>query len=53
MDFYETCYEYRASHPTVIFLETITNIRVFPGGKVRPARAADHSPPFSAAVMEE
>ena len=27
--------------------------RVFPGGKVRPERAADHSPPSSAAVMEE
>ena len=27
--------------------------RVFPGGKVRPGRSADHSPPFSAAVMEE
>ena len=26
---------------------------VFPGGKVRPRRAADHSPPSSAAVMEE
>ena len=26
--------------------------RVFPGGKVRPGRAADHSPPSSAAVME-
>jgi len=26
---------------------------VFPGGKVQPARAADHSPPSSAAVMEE
>jgi len=25
----------------------------FPGGKVRPGRAADHSPPASAAVMEE
>jgi len=25
--------------------------RVFPGGKVRPRRAADHSPPFSAAVI--
>jgi len=24
-----------------------------PGGKVRPGRAADHSPPSSAAVMEE
>ena len=27
--------------------------RVFPGGKVRPGRAADHSPHSSAAVMEE
>ena len=27
--------------------------RVFPGGKVRPWRAADHSPPSSAAVVEE
>ena len=27
--------------------------RVFPGGKVRPGRAADHSPPSSAAVIEE
>ena len=26
---------------------------VFPGGKVRPGRAADHLPPSSAAVMEE
>ena len=27
--------------------------RVFPGGKVRPGRAADHSIPSNAAVMEE
>ena len=27
--------------------------RVFSGGKVRQGRAADHSPPSSAAVMEE
>ena len=27
--------------------------RVFPGGKVRPGCAADHSPPSSAALMEE
>ena len=27
--------------------------RVFPGGKMRPGRAADHSPPSSAVVMEE
>ena len=24
----------------------------FPGGKMRPGRAADHSPPLSAAVVE-
>jgi len=27
--------------------------RVFLGGKVRPGRAADHSPPSSAAAVEE
>jgi hypothetical protein len=27
--------------------------RVFPGGKMRPGRAADHSPSSSAEVMEE
>ena len=27
--------------------------RVFPGGKVRPRRAADHSPPSSAVVVKE
>jgi hypothetical protein len=27
--------------------------RVFPGGKVRPGSAADHSPPSSTVVMEE
>jgi len=27
--------------------------RVFPEGKVRPGRAADHSPPSSAEVLEE
>jgi len=27
--------------------------RVFPGGKVRPGRAAEHSPPSGAVVMEE
>ena len=28
-------------------------VRFYPGGKVRPGRIADHSPPSSAAVMEE
>jgi len=27
--------------------------QVFPGGKVRPGLAADHSPPSSAVAMEE
>jgi len=27
--------------------------RDFPGGKMRPGRAADHSPPSSAEVLEE
>jgi len=27
--------------------------QIFPEDKVRPGRAADHSPPSSAAVMEE
>ena len=27
--------------------------RLFPGGKVQPGRAADHSPPSSAAVKKE
>jgi hypothetical protein len=27
--------------------------RVFPGSEVRPGRAADHSPPSSAEVLEE
>jgi len=27
--------------------------RFFPGGEVRPGFATDHSPPSSAAVMEE
>jgi len=27
--------------------------RVFPGGKVQPGRAADHSPPSSVTVIEE
>jgi len=32
---------------------TLNRYRVFTGGKVRPGRAADHSPPSSAAGMEE
>ena len=31
----------------------VPGYRVYPGGKVRPGRAADHSPPSSAEVLEE
>ena len=31
----------------------VNRYRVFPGGEVRPGRAADHSPPSTAAVMQE
>jgi hypothetical protein len=31
----------------------VKGYQVFPGGKVWPGCAADHSPPSSAAVMEE
>jgi len=38
----------------IMTLPTTKNgYRFFPGGKVRPERDADHSPPTSAAVMEE
>jgi len=40
---------FRPSRPSLLY-----NVYwVFRGGKVRPGRAADHSPPSSAAVMEE
>jgi len=32
---------------------TVKWVQGLPGGKVRPGRAADHSPPYSAAVMEQ
>jgi len=32
---------------------TVKCVKVSPGGKLRPERAADHSPPSSAAVMEQ
>ena len=37
------------AHPAICKMGTGS----FPGGKVRPGRAADHSPTSSAAVMEE
>ena len=44
-------------HPSRLVLRLTSLLyngyRVFSGGKVRPGRAADHSPPSSAMVMEE
>ena len=40
---------FRPSRPALLY----SGYRIYPGGKVRPGRAADHSPPSSAAVMEE
>jgi hypothetical protein len=37
------------SHPASCTMGT----GFFPGGKMRPGRAADHSPPSSAVVMEK
>jgi hypothetical protein len=37
------------SPPSLVY----NGYRVFPGGKVRPGRAADHSPPSSAEILEE
>ena len=39
--------------PNQPIVKWVPGIWVFPGGKVRPGRAADHSPPSSAAVVEE
>jgi len=45
---------FRPSRPVLGLPSLLQNgRRVFPGGKVRPGRAADHSPPSIAAVMEE
>jgi len=37
----------------IIIIIIYNEYRVFPGGKVRLGRAADHSPTSSVAVMEE
>jgi len=44
---------FRPSRPALGPTLQYNGYRVFPGGKVRPGRAADHSPPSSAAVMEQ
>jgi len=45
---------FRPSRPVLGPPSLLYNVcRVFPGGKVRPRRDADHLPSSSAAVMEE
>jgi len=45
---------FRPSRPALGSTQPPVNgYRVFPEGKVRPGHAAKHSPPSSAAVMEE
>jgi hypothetical protein len=46
---FRTCPDRPWGPPSLLY----NGYRVFPGGKVRPGRAADHSPPCSAVVVEE
>ena len=48
-EIFRTCPDRPWGPPSLLY----NGYRVFPGGKLRPGRAADHSPPSSAAVMEE
>jgi hypothetical protein len=48
-EIFRTCPDRPWSTPSLLY----NGYRVFPGGKVRPGRAADHSPPSSAEVMKE
>jgi hypothetical protein len=48
-EIFSTCPDRPWGPPSLLY----NGYRVFPGGKVRPVRAADHSPPSSAVVMEE
>jgi hypothetical protein len=44
-----TCPDRPSGSPSLLY----NGYRVFPGGKARPGRAADHLPPSSAEVMKE
>ena len=48
-----TRFSARQDRPWGLPILLYSRYRVFPGGKLRPERAADHSPPSSAAVVEE
>jgi len=46
-------HEILVTNITIIIASCKMGTGSFPGGKVRPGRAADHSPRSSAAIMEE
>ena len=48
-EIFRTCTDRPWGPPSLLY----KGRRAFPGGKVRSGRAADHSPPSSAAVMEQ
>ena len=48
-EIFRTCSDRRWGPHTLLY----NGYRVFPRGKLRPRRTADHSPPSSAAVMKE
>jgi hypothetical protein len=48
-EIFRTCLDRPCGPPSLQF----NWYRVFPGGKVRPGRDADHSPPSNAKVFEE
>jgi len=48
-EIFRTCPDRPWGPPSLLY----NGYRVFPGGKVRPGRDADHSPPSSADVFEE
>ena len=48
-EIFRTCPDRSWGPPNLLY----NGYRFFPGGKVRPGLAADHSPPSSAGVTEE
>jgi hypothetical protein len=48
-EIFRTCPDRPWGPPSLLY----NGYRVFPGGKLRPGRGADHSPPSNADVMEE
>ena len=48
-EIFRTCPDRPWGPPSLLY----NGYRFCPGGKVRPGRASDHSPPSSATVMEE